>query len=218
MGLLDTALSTIADPGGTMNHLLNERARPPYLLPILISLFLVIVLPSMLYRYHYGISASDPDFERAVALTTAITVFFFPLFMVLFLRVVGITAPVIKIVAIWIYALTPTIPFLTAYYGLDYFLFGKFTILRFFTTGVGANANWVVAEFPFFIKLTLLMCIMVFSAGLKALGKHTMASSIVMSFSALGLLTVSFWIGITCGEVAFPNTAPRVAKFFSSFL
>ena len=217
MTLLDTVLSTIADPSGTMRHLLLERDNPPYLLRTLMALFAVIILPSFIYRYHFGINTSDPSFERAVALSTLLTFIFFPLFMVLFLRVMGVTAPVIKIVAIWIYSLTPTIPFLLAYYALDYALFGQFTILKFFTTGSGKKVNWVVTEFPFFIKLTLLMCALVFSSGLKALGKHTMSSSIVMSLSSLGLLTISFWIGVTCSEVIFPNTAPRVTKFFSSF-
>jgi hypothetical protein len=218
MNMLDVVTSSFTDPYGTMEHLLVERETPPYIVSSLVAIIVVIVIPSIMYQYWYDITPPMPEVTYSVITTLAITLLFFVLFAVIMLRMIGISAPVIKILAATIYSLTPAVPMMIGYYIGNYVAIGKVSVLTFFVTGQRAHGDWFLAFLPYFVKATVFFTFLVFSQAMRVIGKMGIITGFLTAISAFPLVLGAFWAGITCAEALFPETAVLVIKFIAGFL
>lgn len=199
-----------------MEHLLIERPVPPYIISSLGMLLLVLVVPSLVYQYQNDIQPLDPKVAYAVVTSLAVTLGFFVLFVSILLRLLGVTAPVLKVLAATMYSLTPAIPLMIGYYIGNYFTIGHLTILTFLVTGRPAGGDWFLAFFPYFIKAAIFFSFLVFSQALRVLGKMGRLTGLMTALLALTLLIGAFFVGVTLSEAVFPNTSTFVVRFFSS--
>ena len=214
--LFDSMMSTVTDPHGTMEHLLIERSPPPYIFSILVSLIALLFLPIWLFQYTYEIQPADLQMTYSLCLSVALSGLFFTLFLTLILRVLGVSAPYIKILAGSVYSLTPIVPMLIAYYIGNWYTMGRLTVIGYFLTGRRAQGDWFLNLFPTFFLITEVLCFLVFTQAIRVLGKMTFLSAILSSVLSLTLLLGAFFVSTTISESLYPDTAPRVWKYVSS--
>ena len=217
MTLIDSLSAAITDPYGTMNHLLNEREKPPFLILTFLSILGIIVIPILIYQYKYELTLSDKKFTYAWMLALAVAWLFFVLLLTVFMRLVGVATPILKIIASTIYALTPIFPFAITYYLGNYKTIGRVTVIGYFLTGLRSENDWFLSLFPYFFWVTACFCFLAFSQALRAIGRMSFLGSIVNAGMALGLLALSLFIGVTVAEAAFPDSGRLIWRFFLTF-
>lgn len=218
MGALDLLLSSVLDRGGAMDHLLMERPVPPFIITSLVALVVVLVLPSLYYHHSHGVTPIDRNLAYAVIVTLALTLLLFSLCTTVLLRLMGISAPAIKVIAAVTYALVAIIPLMLAYYAANFAINGELTILSFLTTGRLSDGEWLIGLFPTLIYIGAGLMFLVFVSALRALGNTPISTAYLLAILCIPLLIGSFFVGMTCAESIFPNTSYMVGKFFTSFL
>ncbi len=219
MGLLDLLMSSVLDRQGTMNHLLIERPVPPYIISSLVGLFAVLVLPTLIYMYRLGVAPANRDAAWAITVCLAVTFVVFTLCTTVLLRVMGISAPLIKVVAANVYALVATIPLMIAYYIANFALEGELTILPFLAHGQPVEDDWLIEMFPAVAYFACALIFAVFMYALRAIGNSPLSTAIMLSLLCIPILVGSFAVGATCAAQLFPPAAAnQVWHFFPSLV
>lgn len=218
MGVLDLLMSSVLDRSGAMDHLLMERPSPPYILTSLVAIVAVLVLPALYYHHAYSVTSVDKTLAYAIIITLVLTLVLFTLCTTVLLRLMGISAPVVKVIGAITYSLVATIPLMLTYYAANFAINGELTILGFFTTGRLAEGEWLIGLFPTLLYIAAALMFLVFVSALRALGNTPISSAYLMAVLCLPLLIGSFFVGMTCAESLFPQSAFHVGRFFSSFL
>ena len=218
MSLIDTVMTCITDPYGTMEHLLHERQVPPYIIPCFLSLIVVFVAPTLWYQYQYDIKPVSLSDTYALCLILSITFVFFVLFTIILLRLLGVTAPAIKVLAATIYSLTPFVPLMVGYYIANYITIGSFSVTTYFVTGRRAHDDWFLSFFPIFMKFGLFFAFLVYSAAMRIIGRMGLPTGLIMGTLAIPLLLGSYFIGATCSEAIFSGSARTVTKWVTSYV
>lgn len=219
MGLLDLLMSSVLDRQGTMNHLLIERPVPPYIISSLIGLFVVLVLPTLLFMYRSGVAPTNKEAAWAITVCLAVTFVVFTLCTTILLRIMGIGAPVIKVIAANVYALVATIPLMLTYYIANFALDGDLTILSFLAHGQPAESDWLIELFPWLVYIGAGLICLVFMYAIRAIGNTPLSTAIMLSLICVPLLIGSFAVGATCAAQLFPPDAVnQVWRFFPSLV
>ncbi len=218
MSLVDTVMTCITDPYGTMEHLLHEREVPPYIVSSFIALITVFVAPTIWYQYQYNIRPVAVSDTYALCLILSITFVFFVLFTILLLRLLGVTAPAIKVLAASVYSLTPFVPLMVGYYIANYLAIGNLSVTSYFVTGKRAHGDWFVSFFPVFIKFGIFFSFMVFSSAMRIIGRMGLPTGLIVGTLAIPILLGSYFIGATCSEAIFTGSARTTTKWLTSYL
>lgn len=218
LGALDLLMSSVLDRRGTMDHLLMERPYPPYIISSGIALFAVLVLPALLYHHQHSVTPLDKDLAKAIALSLAMTFILFTLCTTVLLRLMGIVAPLIKVIAANVYSLVAIIPLMLAYYAANWAINGELTILSFFTTGRLADGEWLIELFPVLLYVAVFLIFLVFTYAIRALGNSPLTTAYMIAILCLPLLVGCFVVGMTCAEALFPQSSYQVGRFFTAFL
>jgi hypothetical protein len=219
MGLLDLLMSSVLDRQGTMDHLLIERPVPPYIISSLLGLFAVLVLPTLLYMYRSGVAPANKEAAWAITVCFAVSFVVFTLCTTILLRIMGISAPLIKVVAANVYALVATIPLMIAYYIANFALEGELTVLSFLAHGQPAQNDWLLEMFPWLVYFAAALIFLVFMYAMRAIGNSPLSTAIRLSLLCIPILVGSFAIGVTCAAQLFPPDAIiQVWRFFPSLV
>lgn len=216
VGLLDLLTSSILDKEGTMRHLLVERTNPPYIILSCLALFFVLVLPCLIYQYQNELPPPEASLVYALLTMLSISFVFFVISTTIMLRILGISAPIIKVIAAIMYSLVAVIPIMLGYYIANYAINGELTILAFLCTGQTSEGDWLLGLFPLLIYLAMALGFLVFSGAIRAIGKTPAITAFLLSLLCIPLLIGSFIIGTTCAEALYPDTSLRIGTFFSS--
>jgi hypothetical protein len=219
MGLFDLFMSSVLDRQGTMDHLLIERPHPPYIISSLVGLFAVLVLPTLVYMHRSAVAPVNKDATWAIVLCLGVAFLVFTLCTTILLRILGISAPLIKVIAANVYSLTATIPLMIAYYVANFALQGEFTILSFFAHGQPAADDWLIEMFPWLVYFACLLIFLVFINAIRAVGNTPKSTAVMLSLLCLPLLVGSFTVGATLASQVFPgDAASQVWNFFPSLI
>lgn len=219
MGLLDLLMSSVLDRQGTMNHLLIERPVPPYIISSLVGLFAVLVLPTLIYMYRSEVAPANREASWAITLCFAVTFVVFTLCTTVLLRIMGISAPLIKVVAANVYALVAAIPLMVAYYIANFALEGELTILSFLAHGQPAEGDWLIEMFPWLAYFACVLIFVVFMYAIRAIGNSPLSTAIMLSLLCIPILVGSFAVGATCSALLFPpDTVEQVWRFLPSLV
>lgn len=218
LGLLDTLLALSTDPGGMMTHLLQERSPPPYLSVIPLMLFMVLVAPTLYYQHQMQMNALDGPLGYSLAITTLITFVTFNLFITILLRILAVEARTLKVFATSLYALTPLIPFMLGFYLANYMVTGDLAVLRFLSSGTASYDDWLTPLFPTATKGALVICVAVFTYGIKALGSTSTLSALMLTAVCIPVLVGAFAVAITIANAVFPDTGIEVFRFLRNFV
>ncbi|MCX6115362.1 MAG: hypothetical protein NTV65_09150 [Proteobacteria bacterium] len=216
VGLLDLLTSSILDKEGTMRHLLVERPYPPYIISSCLALFSVLVLPSLIYQYQNELPTPEGSLIYALLTTLAISFVFFVISTTIMLRILGISAAIIKVIAAIMYSLVAAIPIMLGYYIANYAINGELTILSFLCTGQISEGDWLTGLFPLLIYTAMALGFLVFVGAIRAIGKTPTITAYLLALLCIPLLIGSFIVGITCAEALYPDTSLRIGTFFSS--
>jgi len=218
MNLLDSVMTSITDPYGSMEHLLHERKVPPYIISVFLVLLLVFVAPPLIYQYSYGLQPVAASDSYALTLVLSITFVFFVLFTIVLLRLLGVTAPALKVLAAAVYSLTPFIPLMIGYYLANYLAIGNLSINTYFITGRRAHGDWFLSFFPSFMQFGLFFTYVIFSCAIRIIGKMGMITGLTVGLLSIPLLLGAFFIGATCSEAIFPESARTVTNWLRMYL
>ena len=218
MTLLDSVMTSITDPYGTMEHLLHERKVPPFIISTFLVLLLVFVAPPLIFQYSYGLQPVSAASSYALTLVLSITFVFFVLFTIILLRLLGVTAPAIKVLASAVYSLTPFIPLMVGYYLANYVAIGHFSVNTYFITGRRAHGDWFLSFLPSFMQLGLFFSYVIFSCAIRIIGKMGMITGLTVGALSIPLLLGAFFIGATCSEAIFPESARTVTSWIGMYL
>jgi hypothetical protein len=213
MTMLDTVMTSITDPMGSMEHLLRERETPPFIVSSCVVLLLVLLVPTLIYQYRYDLQPMQVEVTYALIITLSITFVFFVLFEIILLRVLGVSAPAIKVLATTVYALTPFAPLMVGYYVFNWVAIGSLTITGYFVSGRRVHGDWFLSYFPNFVLLGLFCSFLVFSAGIRVIGKMGLPTGLIMGVFAIPLVLGGYFIGASCAESLYPGTAVMVTKW-----
>lgn len=216
LNLLDTWTAVLTDPFGTMEHLLCERDYPPYLLISSVGIMLTVFFPGIIYQYEYDIGPTQPDVTYSFILTLLITFVGFVLTMAIFLRLLGATAPMIKVFAAAVYSLVPVIPVMVTYYVANYFTIGKLTIVTYLMHSRRVDGDWFLNLFPYFLMFALFACFMVLLNALRALGTMTWLTGFLASCVTVALVVLSFIFATVIAGAVFPDTPVVTWNYFRS--
>ena len=218
LGLLDTLLALSTDPGGMMHHLLKERSPPPYLLVIPVMLVAVLVAPCIYYQRHMQMVALDSPLAYSLAITILITFVTFNLFITILFSILTVNSHPLKICATSLYSLTPLIPFMLGFYLANYMVTGDLTILGFLSSGTASYDDWLTPLFPTATKAALVVCVAVFTYGVKALGSTSTLSAVTLTALCIPVLVGAFAVAITVANSLFPDTGIEVFRIFRNFV
>jgi hypothetical protein len=217
MSLIDTVMTSITDPKGSMDHLLKERETPPYIVSCVICLLGVFMIPTFIYQYRYNLAPVQLEITYSLIITLSITFVFFILFQLISLRVIGISAPAIRVLAVTVYALTPMIPLMVGYYIANWIAIGHVSVVTYFVTGHRAYGDWFLTFFPYFIHFGIFFAFLVFSAGMRVIGNMGLPTGLIMGVIAIPLLLGAYFVGATCAEAIYPGTVTSVTKWLWKF-
>ena len=216
LGLLDILISLPVDPAGMLRYLLLERRRPPYLISVPIALLLVLVGPCAYFQYKLRMYPADVQLAAAVTTTTVLTIVSFVFFMTVLLKVLLIRTQPIQVLAATLYSLASFIPFMLAYYLLNFLASGRLTILTYLASGTYPEGDWVVALFPTTVQLASLCCFFIFMNAIKVMGSSKPISAISTAVLAIPVLVGAFAVSITLTNVIFKNSGIPVYRFITT--
>ena len=217
MTMADVLIATPVDPYGSMRHLLLERQRPPYLFATLIALFVVLILPFLIFQYRYEIQTWNVKVTYSIVSTLAITALLFIPCCAVLLRVMAFKISMRSLLALSIYSLTPLLPLAIGYYIVNYVVIGELSILTYFTTGRPRAADWYIQFLPYFVMLGMFWSFMAFAQGIRILGRASLTSGILATLLCVAVLFGAYLAGLACSEAIFNDTSSYVSKFFASF-
>lgn len=213
LSLLDLLASTLIDPYGSMQHVLAERERPPYLLALFIVLIAVLVVPGLLVQLPELSSDGWPSIQARlnVALTAGAIISLFLVLTFISLRLLLRFATTFwQLCAITLYAATPSIPLALGYYAANYLLFGKLTVLSYLITGQFPANDWFIQFLPYFVYLSAVWSTIVFLQGLRVSHNTTVSSAALGTLVAVLVMFGSYTLVNWCGNVFFPEPAQGV--------
>lgn len=216
LNLLDAWTAVLTDPFGTMEHLLVERDYPPYLLLSSVCLLLTLFFPAIMFQYEYDIGPTQPDVTYSFILTLALTFIGYVLFLGIFLRMLGATSPMIKVLAAAVYSLVPIIPISVTYYVVNLYTVGKLTIVVYLMHGRRVDGDWFLNLFPYFLWFTVFACFIVLLNALRALGTMTRLTAFFAACVTVGLVIISFMAATVVAGAIFPNTPVVTWNYFRS--
>ncbi len=217
MTMADVLIATPVDPYGSMRHLLVERQRPPYLFATLVALFVILVLPFLIFQYRYEIPTWNVQVTYAILITLAITVVVFLPACAVVLRLMAFKIRLAPLVALSIYSLTPLLPLAVGYYIVNYLVLGELSVLTYFATGRPSRTDWYIQFLPYFVMVGLFWSFMIFAQGIRILGRASLTSGILATILCAAVLFGAYLVGLTCSEAIFKDTSFYVSKFFASF-
>jgi hypothetical protein len=171
----------------------------------------------LVYQYRYDYIPPQPEITRACILALIVATIFFLLCELIFLRILGIAAPTIKVLAGIVYALTPFIPILCAYYIASYFSTGRFGISYYFITGKAVAGDWFIKFFPFFWRFANFCSVLVFANALRVIGPTSLFSGLLVSVLSIGVVIVSLFLGVITANAIYPETYAIVWKWILYF-
>ncbi len=218
IGLLDLLMCSVLDRRGTMDHLLTERPYPPYILSSLIGVLAVLVLPSLYHQYSLGIAPTSKDGAYAVTCTLALAFVLFVLALTVMLRLLGISAPLIKVIGASTYPLVAVVPFMVGYYAANLALHGELTIVSFFVTGHRHEEDWLIEMFPLLVLTSAVFAFLVFLYAIRAIGNLPLPTAFMISLLSLSLILGAFTVGATFSAQLFPYTSGQIWDFFPSLI
>lgn len=219
MGFFDLLMSPILDRQGTMDHLLLERPSPPYLISSLVSLLVVLVLPTIVFMYRSGVAPVNKEAAWGITLSLAATFVVFTLSTTVLLRIMGIHSPLIKVIAANIYSMVSMIPLMLAYYIANVAVEGELTIVTFFAHGEPSPTDWLIEMFPLLVYFACLLMFLMFINAIRAIGNTPMSTAIMLSLLCIPLLIGSYTVGATLASQVFPGaTANQVWAFLPSLV
>jgi hypothetical protein len=214
--MADVLIGTPVDPYGSMRHLLVERKSPPYLFASFVALFVVLVLPCLIYQFRYEITPWDVRVTYSLITTIAVAVAVFLPSAALLLRLLAFKIPVSQLLALSVYSLTPLLPLAVGYYLVNYVLIGQLSILTYLVTGVPGKTDWFVQFLPYFVMMGLFWIFMVFAQGVRVLGRASLTSGILATILCAAMLFGCYVLGLICAEALFKDTSFHVSKFVAS--
>jgi len=216
LSMADVLIGTPVDPYGSMRHLLIERKNPPYLFASLVAIFIVLILPCLIYQFRYEIAPWDVRVTYALMSTVAVTALIFLPVAVLLLRLLSLKIPLAQLLALSIYSLTPLLPLAVGYYIVNYLLIGQLSILTYLVTGVPVKTDWFIQLLPYFVMMGLFWVFMVFAQGIRVLGRISLTSGILITILCAAVLFGGYIIGLICSEAMFKDTSIHVSRFLAS--
>jgi hypothetical protein len=218
LSLLDTLLSLPTDPSGMMRHLLRERRSPPYLILAPLATFLVLVAPTLWYRYQKNLHPLHHEVAYSITSTVALTLILFSFFMSVLFKVLLLDVSSWKIVAASLYSIAGLIPFMIAYYLGNFLASGELSVLRFLATGRIDGPDWFIRIFPTCAKVALGFSFFLFINAVRAITNAKTISALSTSILAIPVLIGSFAASLTISDVFFKNTGVDVYLFFTNLL
>jgi hypothetical protein len=216
MTALDAVFMSISDPRGAMQHLLVERKKPPFLVLALALITATILVPPLIFRYRNELVDLDPKLHYATAVTLALTFAFFVLLSTLMLRVLGVSASAIKVLAATVYSMVPVIPILLGFYLGSYFVTGNVAIIRHLMTGNQVTGDYFSPYFPATLKLIIFLCWLVYLQALRAMGSMSFLSAMFVTGLSAMLLAASGFIGLTVSQSFYPETGRQILQLLGS--
>lgn len=214
LGLLDILLSLPVDPAGMLRHVLLERRTPPYIAAIPIALVLVLVAPCLYFQYRVRMYPPDAQMGLAVTTTSALTILLFVFFTTVLLKLLLIKARPIQVLAATLYSLASFIPFMLAYYLLNFLASGRLTILAYLASGTSNQDDWVIGLFPVTVRFATVSCFFIFANAIRVLGSAKTMSAISTAVLAIPVVVGAFAVSITVTNILFRDTGIQVYRFF----
>lgn len=214
LGLLDILLSLPVDPAGMLRYLLLERRTPPYIIAIPIALVLVLVAPCLYFQYKVRMYPPNAQMGLAVTTTTVLTIISFVFFTTVLMRLLLIKARPIQVLAATLYSLASFIPFMLAYYLLNFFASGRLTVLSYLASGTSNQDDWVIELFPIMVRFATVSCFLIFANALRVLGSSKTISAISTALLAIPVVVGAFAVSITVTNFIFKDAGIPVYRFF----
>jgi hypothetical protein len=181
-------------------------------------LFATLIAPPLYYQRQMQMNLLDGPLGYSLAITILVTFITFNFFTAILFRVLALKAPTVKVFATSLYALTPLIPFMLGFYLANYMVTGDLAVLRFITSGSASYDDWLTPLFPSATRGALIVCVAVFTYGIKALGSTSTLSALLLTALCIPVLIGAFAVAITVANSAFPDTGIEVYRFLRNFV
>jgi hypothetical protein len=217
-GILDILISALADPRGTMRHLLVASKSPPHLITSLFFLGCIVVAPPILYSPDGTIETTHVNLLVATLLTALLTLVLAGFFQSMATRALGAQQSIFSLFCAMTYSLTPFVTVMTFFYVATYWAQGHISVLQFLTTGFASQHDMLVQFFPTMVKLTCVACFILFANGIRALMSSSLSSAALIAAICVPLLMGSFVVALSIEELMLPGVSSKVVDFFATFL
>jgi hypothetical protein len=212
--LLDAWTAILTDPRGTMEHFLIEREFPPFVVISLVSVVAVLFAPCLIYQFMYELTPIQPEVTAAFVVTLLVMLVLFTLLLALFMRMIGVSAPINKIIASVVYTLIPIIPVTVTYYVCNVVTIGKPSIIIYLMNGRRLSGDWFLNLFPYFLYGTVFFCFLALMNCFRALGKMAGFAAFLSAAASTGLFAVSFVAATIFTGALYPNTEISTWNYF----
>jgi hypothetical protein len=217
-GILDILVSALVDPQGTMTHLLVTAKYPPHIITCLFFLGCIVIAPPILYTPDGTINHSHTNLLVATLLAFFLTLGLAGFFQSMTTRALGAQQSMFSLFCAMIYAFTPFVTVMVFFYAATYWAQGHISILQYLTTGFASQSDNLVQFFPTMVKITGLVCFILFTNGIRALMRSSLSSATLIAAVCVPLIMGSFVVSLSIEELLLPGISTKVIGVFASFL
>lgn len=201
-----------------MRHLLVVSKSPPHLLTSLFFLGCIVIAPPILYSPDGTIGTVHMTLLVATLLTALFTLILAAFFQAMATRALGAQQSMFSLFCAMTYAFTPFVTVMAFFYVATYWTQGHISVLQFLTTGFVSHQDMLVKFFPTVIKLTGLVCFILFMNGIRALMSSSLSSAALIAAICIPLIMGSFVVSLSIEEFILPSISSKVIGFFGTFL
>jgi hypothetical protein len=217
-GLLDALLSVTVDPRGTTSLLLNSPGSPPFGLTML-GLFLgLYVVAPLLYQGGSVSIISSLQSLAPVLLASILTFLLASFFMVMGLQILGVRRSMRMTLAILAYCTSPLVSLMLLASAASLIMYGAPTVTMFLASGYAAPDDAVVQVFPYLLKITGLLSLVILTQALRSITTSSLTVSLLAALCSIPLILGAFVIALTLTDVAFPQSSPRTIALYQSMI
>lgn len=214
-GFVSSFLGVAFEPSSAIEELFTEEA-PPYSLPFLICLCCTIALPVIYQLAMFGMTTYRVDVMLSVAIIIAVTIGIFIIFESIFLAIVGISAPLPKLLAATAYATVPLTIALWLIYGFNYYYNGSLTLVTYLFSGHKSDVDPFLKILPYALWIVNLWVLLVFHYGLKTLSKMGELTSSFTTLMSLAPFYAALLISLYVGNLLRPGTFEIFLNVFTN--
>lgn len=217
-GILDILISALVDPQGTMTRLLVTPKYPPHLVTCLFFICCIVIAPPILYSPDGTINTTHTNLLVATLLAAFLTLCLAGFFQSMATRALGAQQSIFSLFCAMIYSFTPFVTVMVFFYVATYWMQGHISILQYLTTGFASQSDALVQFFPTTVKITVLVCFVLFSNAIRVLMRSSLSSAALIAAVCVPLIMGSFVVSLSIEELLLPGISSKVIGVFASFV
>ena len=200
IGFISALLGLCLSPGETTKKLFNDNP-PRYGLPILLSFYLIIIVPVFIQSATLGMLMYHEKALAAVLIVPTLTVVLFVFLEKLFLKILSINVSMNCLATAVCYSLVPFMGIFITMYVLNYLASGSIAYLTIVLNGYAAQEVAYKQIVPWVAKGGVATSFIVFFCSLRALGNLYTLNAICASVLSIVPLLASFYTAIYAANI-----------------